>query len=286
MFYLLGIGLASLVGAILPPDLVGFYNGQRISAALILIAAISWYFLLPETHETKTEIHTEKVLPQKADPLPWRIIIPAAFIIFTARFIDRGLLAATVPLWINKLLGNGLSVFTFVIPIATLTGLYNAIKILPGIGSAPALGALSDRLGKRWIVVAGALLAGAIGIWLMSMPIIAVAWIGALIVPVIGAGVETLCPCNYRRPHITRNQRRALGIIYIFADLGFYPRTDDRTRSFRRCHYVPRRSLSRLCSADPCCCGCRINFYCAKNSKTSIYRCLEVFRIDFDGKKV
>jgi MFS family permease len=219
MFYLLGIGLASLVGAILS-DLVGFYNGQRISAALILIAAISWYFLLPETHETKTEIHTEKVLPQKTDPLPWRIIIPAAFIIFTARFIDRGLLAATVPLWINKLLGNGLSVFTFVIPIATLTGLYNAIKILPGIGSAPALGALSDRLGKRWIVVAGALLAGAIGIWLMSMPLIAVAWIGALIVPVIGAGVETLVPAIIG-DHTSRTiNGRTLGIIYIFADLG------------------------------------------------------------------
>jgi hypothetical protein len=73
------------------------------------------------------------------------------------------LLAATVPLWINKLFGNGLSIFSFVIPIASLTGLYNAIKILPGIGSAPALGALSDRLGKRWIVVAGALMVGAVG---------------------------------------------------------------------------------------------------------------------------
>ena len=219
MFYLLGIGLASLVGAILS-DMVGFYNGQRISAVLILMAAVSWYFFLPETRETKPVVRKEKALPQKTDPLPWRIIVPAAFIIFIARFIDRGLLAATVPLWINKLFGNSLSIFSFVIPIATLTGLYNAIKILPGIGSAPALGALSDRLGKRWIVVAGALLVGAVGVWLMSMPLIAVAWTGALIVPVIGAGVETLVPAIIGDHTSRAINGRALGIIYIFADLG------------------------------------------------------------------
>lgn len=219
MFYLLGIGLASLIGAILS-DMVGFYNGQRISAVLILIAAAAWYFFLPETSESKPAVRKEKTFLQRSDPLPWRIIIPAAFIIFTARFIDRGLLAATVPLWINKLFGNGLSIFSFVIPIATLTGLYNAIKILPGIGSAPALGALSDRLGKRWIVVAGALLVGAVGVWLMSMPLIALAWIGALIVPVIGAGVETLVPAIIGDNTSRAINGRALGIIYIFADLG------------------------------------------------------------------
>ena len=219
MFYLLGIGLASLIGAILT-DLVGFYNGQRISAALILAAAVSWYFFLPETRETAPVFREKKALPPKVDPLPWKVIAPAAFIIFTARFIDRGLLAATVPLWINKLFGNSLGIFTIVIPIATLTGIYNAIKILPGIGSAPALGALSDRLGKRWIVISGALLVGAIGVWMMSLPLIAIAWIGALIVPVIGAGIETLVPAIIGDHTSRAINGRVLGIIYIFADLG------------------------------------------------------------------
>lgn len=219
MFYILGIGLASLVGAILT-DLVGFYNGQRISAALILAAAVAWYFLLPETRENAPAVHDEKSATLAKDPLPWKVFIPAAFIIFTARFIDRGLLAATVPLWINKLFGDRLSIFTFLIPIATLTGIYNAIKILPGIASALALGSLSDRLGKRWLVVAGALLVGAVSVWLMSIPLIAIAWIGALITPVIGAGVETLVP-TIIGDHTSRAiNGRALGIIYIFADLG------------------------------------------------------------------
>ncbi len=113
-----------------------------------------------------------------------------------------------------------MTILKFVIPIATLTGLYNAIKILPGIGSAPALGALSDRLGKRWIVVAGVLLVGAVGVWLMSMPLIALAWTGALIVPVIGAGVETLVPAIIGDRTSRAINGRALGIIYIFADLG------------------------------------------------------------------
>jgi MFS family permease len=54
----------------------------------------------------------------------------------------------------------------------------------------------------------------------MSVPLIALAWIGALIVPVIGAGVETLIPAIIG-DHTTRAiNGRALGIIYIFADLG------------------------------------------------------------------
>jgi MFS family permease len=219
MFYLLGSGLASLIGAILS-DLVGFYNGQRISAVLILVAAIFWYFFLPETREAEIDLQDVRTKPLSIEPLPWKIMIPAAFIIFTARFIDRGLLAATVPLWINSLFGNGLTIFSFLIPIATLTGIYNAVKILPSIGSAPALGALSDRLGKRWIVVAGALSIGALGMWLMSLPLIILAWIGALITPVIGAGVETLVPALIGDHTSRNNNGRALGIIYIFADLG------------------------------------------------------------------
>ncbi len=219
MYYLLGIGLASLVGAILS-DIVGFYNSQRISAVMIMLAALSWFFFLPETRDDKPVTRKEKAVPMNIEPLPWKIIIPAAFIIFTARFIDRGLLAATIPLWINKIFNHGLNIFRFVIPIATITGLYNALKILPGIGSTMALGALSDRLGKRWIVVTGALLSGAVGVWLMSTPLIALAWAGALIVPVIGAGVETLIPAIIGDHTSRAFNGRALGIIYIFADLG------------------------------------------------------------------
>ncbi len=219
MFYMIGIGCASLIGAIMT-DMIGFYNGQRLSAVLIFAAAVAWYFLLPETKCSVIPREIMKAEPSKKVGMPLQILISACFIIFIARFIDRGLLAATAPLWMSNLFGEGLQLSYFFIPIVSLTGLYNAIKIVPGILSAPAAGILSDRLRNRWLVMAGGLLIGGLGIWFMGEPLIALAVIGALMVPVIGSSVETLIPAVIGDHSIGSSNGRILGIIYIFADLG------------------------------------------------------------------
>ena len=172
IFYFLGIGLASLLGAMLT-DLVGFSSSQRISALLILITAAVWYFLLPETRTSESAITASKSPQTTMEIFPWRVMFPAALIIFIARFIERGLLAASVPLWMANLFGEGIKLSRFLIPIATATGIYNAIKVLPGVSTAPAAGKLSDKIGKRWPVVGLTLLVGALGMLLMSTP-----WMG------------------------------------------------------------------------------------------------------------
>jgi MFS family permease len=223
IFYFFGIGFASLLGAILT-DMVGFSMGQRISAGMLLITAAVWYFVLPETKGVdgihKAASSESEAEQRKTEAIPWKAIIPAAFVIFTSRFIERGLVAASTPLWMANLFGDGARFLGFLIPIATLTGLFNAAKVFPSILSAPASGKLSDRLGRRWPVVGWTLLFGAFGLAAMSSRLTWLAVIGGLMIPVLSASVETLVPAIVGDHTGKTNNGRALGIIFIFADLG------------------------------------------------------------------
>jgi len=222
IFYFFGIGFASLLGAMLT-DLVGFSTSQRISAGLLIITAGIWFFLLPETKgaDAHPADSAELVKEQrKVEAIPWKVIAPAAFVIFTSRFIERGLVAASTPLWMASLFGDGTRVLGFLIPIATLTGLFNALKVFPGIASAPASGNLSDVLGRRWPVVGWAMVVGAVGLVLMGLRLTWLAVIGGLMVPVLSASVETLVPAIIGDHTRKSNNGRALGVIFIFADLG------------------------------------------------------------------
>ncbi len=223
IFYLFGIGFASLIGATLT-DLVGFSTGQRISAGMLLAAAAAWYFLLPETRSADelSPASISDISPdqRKMEAMPWKVIIPAAFVIFASRFIERGLVAASTPLWMQSLFGDSTHFLRLVIPIATLTGLFNAVKVFPGIACAPASGKLSDKIGKRWPVVGGMLLIGALAMLMMSTRLVWLAIIGGLLTPVLTASVETLVPAIIG-DHTNRSTNgKALGIIFIFADLG------------------------------------------------------------------
>jgi MFS family permease len=222
IFYFFGIGFASLLGAMLT-DLVGFSSGQRISAGLLLVTAGIWYFLLPETkgmddRSPNSEIPSKE--QRRVEAIPWKVIAPAAFVIFISRFIERGLVAASTPLWMASLFGDGTRVLGFLIPIATLTGLFNAMKVFPGIASAPASGKLSDILGRRWPVVGWTLVVGTLGLGLMSTHLTWLAVIGGLMIPVLSASVETLVPAIIGDHTGKSNNGRALGVIFIFADLG------------------------------------------------------------------
>jgi len=128
--------------------------------------------------------------------------------------------AASTPLWMASLFGDGTRVLGFLIPIATLTGLFNAMKVFPGIASAPASGKLSDILGRRWPVVSWTLVVGALGLGLMSTRLTWLAVIGGLMIPVLSASVETLVPAIIGDHTGKSNNGRALGVIFIFADLG------------------------------------------------------------------
>jgi MFS family permease len=218
-WFFLGVALSSFLGGMFT-DLFGFRVGQWLSATLIGGAALLWFFFLPETrpadrHERRTQ---PGKIPQGS--FPWRIVMGVSLPIFVARFVSWGVLASTSILWLSSLIGEGLRLSNHLIPIATLTGAYTALRMITSIGSASAAGFLSDRSGYRWPVISVAMLVGGIGIWLMSMKLLTLALVGAFLSPVIDGSIETLVPAIAGDRIDKVLQGRALGLIYTIADLG------------------------------------------------------------------
>ena len=119
---------------------------------------IYWYFKLPETWPDDGE--------RKADVPSWREFpiresLPAAVPLMAVRFVFAGVMAATTILWLERYVGREFSLAWIVVPLATLTGAFSALRVLTGIVGAPIAGGMSDRLGRRWPVMAVGLTIGA-----------------------------------------------------------------------------------------------------------------------------
>ena len=221
MWFFIGIATSSFFGAIMT-DMFGFRNSQWISVVIIAATALAWFFFLPETriHEATAKDTVKEMDKTAKMRLPWKVMAVISFTIFIARFISWGVLAATAILWLSDLFGEGAQIANLFIPIATLTGLYTALRSLTSIGSTPLAGYVSDRFGRRWPVIGLAMILGGLGVWLMSGEIRSLALIGAFLVPVAGSSTETLIPA-ITGDRVSKNLRsRALGLINTAGDLG------------------------------------------------------------------
>ena len=86
--------------------------------------------------------------------------------------------------------------------------------------SAPLSGFISDRLGRRWVVMVVVFAIGAGGLWLMSLQVVAVAVIGALIATVSAGSIQSLVPAIVGDQAGVGEQSRVIGVVYTIGDLG------------------------------------------------------------------
>lgn len=219
MWFAIGIATSSLLGGLLT-DILGFKGAMWLTSGVIGATALLWFFLLPETRKdvepsTETE-HTE----DRGNETDWKQIFILSVPIFISRFISWGILASTSILWLSTFIGNGLQLANLYVPLATMTGAFTAFTMLTRIGSAPLAGFLSDRLGRRWLILGIATFIGAIGTWLMSSPWLSLALVGALCAQLTGGSAETLIPAIAGDRIDKTAQGRALGVVYTFGDLG------------------------------------------------------------------
>jgi MFS family permease len=218
MWFLLGVAVASFVGGLLT-DLLGFRGAMWLTTGVIGTAAIMWLFFLPETRRNVP--HPAQNLPVEENlGVPWGIVFGAGLPVFVSRFIGWGVLAATMILWLETFVKDGITWGGLEVPLATLTGAVTALTMLFSMGAAPAAGWLSDKVGQRWGVLAGSLLVGAIGLGLMSGPVIGWALVGVFMAQITGASVEVLVPAITGDRVRKRAQGRTLGLIYTLGDLG------------------------------------------------------------------
>jgi MFS family permease len=217
-WFFIGVGASALLAGLFT-DLFGFRGGLFVSAALNAIAILLWLFMLPETRAPIMQMQNGQA--EKFTDLDWPTILFAALPTFGMRFVYAGVIASTSIIWLSKLFGNdGFSFTDSALPIATITGGFVALRTITSMLSGPLSGDLSDRLGRRWGVIAGLLVLGGSGMWLMGVDRIWIAILGGFVAAIPGGGIQALIPALIGDRINAQQESRALGLVYTFGDLG------------------------------------------------------------------
>jgi X-X-X-Leu-X-X-Gly heptad repeat protein len=151
---------------------------------------------------------------------PWRQALPASVPIFALRLVFAGVMASTTILWLSALVGRRLEFGGLLLPLATLTGAFSSLRLGASVAGAPLGGWISDRLGRRWAVIAGCLLLGAAAVALMAESTGVAALLSALLASLAAGGAQALAPALAGDAMQPTQRSRGLGVIYSVGDLG------------------------------------------------------------------
>jgi MFS family permease len=218
MWYFLAVAIASLSSGLFT-DLLGYRNGLWLSAGLGLLAALVWLVFLPETRPAGINTSGNNSGDKKM-PLPWKLAAKLTIPYFTMRVVFEGVLAATTILWLGQFIDGGYKVGNLSIPLATLTGIFTAIRVAVSILSAPWVGKLSDHLKRRWAVLAGVISLGVAGLWGMSLPDFGLSVASGLLAAVTAGAIPLLIPAVVGDRVPETQHGRTLGFIFTWGDLG------------------------------------------------------------------
>lgn len=220
MWFFLGAGVTALAGGLLT-DLLGFRAGLAVSGMIMLLAVALWLRFLPETPPVIQVAATNLVSPrnQVRMAFPWRVALAAALPLFSVRLVFAGVMVSTTILWLSAFVGDSLNLGGWALPIATLTGFFSLGRALVSLAGAPLAGFLSDRAGRRWPLVAGALALAAVGSWLMGGGIGA-ALVGAFLAWIAAGATQGLAPAIIGDRVAPAQRGRAISVIYTLGDLG------------------------------------------------------------------
>jgi MFS family permease len=218
MWYFLAVAIASLSSGLFT-DLLGYRGGLWLSGAFGLVGALVWLVFLPETRPAGIRV-PKKLTGQVKASLPWKLAFSLTVPYFTMRIVYEGVLAATTILWLGQFIDGGFKLGTLTIPLATLTGIFTAIRVVVSILSAPWVGKLSDYLQRRWAVLAGVLVLGVLGLWGMSLPHFGLSVASGLISAITAGAIPLLIPAVVGDRVSEEQHGRTLGFIFSWGDLG------------------------------------------------------------------
>lgn len=167
-FFFLGASGGALFGGLLT-DAIGYHLTMGVAAALTLLGGLIALACLPENR--RREPDASDAAPACQEP---RLGLSPAIVVAFAlhggnRLAVAGVLNATLGLLLQEQLGPQIQIAGRSVGVATLTGSGLGLGTLISMGSAPLLGALSDRTATRWGVVAAGLIPGIVGFGLLTV---------------------------------------------------------------------------------------------------------------------
>ncbi len=168
IFFFLGASGGALFGGLLT-DAIGYHRTMGVAAALTLLGALIALACLPDDRGREPGPSAPPPTPSPP-PRTLRPALVAAFALHGAnRLVIAGVLNATLGLLLQERLGAQIDIAGRSVGVATLTGAGLGLGTLIAMGSAPLLGAVSDRAPSRWSVVAAGLIPGIVGFALLTL---------------------------------------------------------------------------------------------------------------------
>ena len=222
MWFFIGVAISSMFGGVFT-DLFSYRGGLWVSTLLTFIGLLVWIRFLPETrikNQESTEILKEEI--PAFTRFPWRLTLSCSLPFFINRVIFTGVLGSTTILWLSQFVQDGSLILNrFIIPLATMSGIFIAVRILVSIISIPQVGMLSDRLKRRWLVLAIVFLFfGSGGLVLLAAQNIWISILGVILAAIAGGSIPALIPAIIGDQVPQYQQGRSLGYIFSFGDLG------------------------------------------------------------------
>jgi MFS family permease len=139
---------------------------------------------------------------------------------FSNGFVTSGLVTSTLGLLLKILYGSAITVGSLSIGIASLTGLLLSSRWLIDFGLGPYLGHLSDRLGRRHVIMA-AFVTGALALLALThvtafLPLS----LAAMVVFISGTALSASLDASLGDLALPGQQARVIGRYTTFHDLG------------------------------------------------------------------
>jgi len=219
-WFFLGIGLSSLAGGLFT-DIFGYQRGLYLSSFLTTAGVILWVFLLPETRPKNQNPKAGNANEASGNRrFPWMVTFQASIPMFVLRLVFAGVVTSTTILWLGQFFKEGLSLSGMTVPLASMAGTFVAFRVLLSMLGAPAAGTISDRIHRRWIVMAVVMFLGMFGLWMMGVLLISAAVLGALLATLSAGAIQGLVPAIIGDEVDFQRQSRVIGAVYTIGDIG------------------------------------------------------------------
>jgi len=171
MWFYFAVAGSALVSGVFA-DWLGYRGGLFLAGGLSAVGFLLWFFFLPETRSVRKEPNVPTLIIAPNPRFPWLYLLATSLPLFAMGFAFFGVINATNILWLAQFIDGGLQVGRFLLPLATLSGAWMAVRVLLSTLGAPVMGVLSDMLNRRWGIMAAVISLVTGGISALSSAII------------------------------------------------------------------------------------------------------------------